>query len=136
MIKRIEHLGIAVDSVSEGESLFSKLLGIDPYKKEIVESEKVSTSFFQVGESQVELLAPTEENSVIQKYLNKRGPGLHHVAFYTDDLEAEISRLKGAGFRFISESPKDGADNKRIVFLHPKDTGGLLVELCQERSES
>jgi methylmalonyl-CoA/ethylmalonyl-CoA epimerase len=135
MITRIEHLGIAVHSVQDGEDLFTKLLGIRPYKKEVVDSEKVSTSFFQVGESQVELLAPTEEESVIQKYLSKRGPGLHHVAFYTDDLEEEITRLKREGFRFISEKPKDGADNKRIAFLHPKDTGGLLVELCQEKEQ-
>lgn len=129
---KIEHLGIAVKSLKESEDLFSKLLGENPYKRETVEREGVVTSFFKVGESKVELLETRKEDSPIAKFIEKRGEGVHHVAFSVENIKDEIIRLKNLGFSFISEEPKQGADNKIIVFLHPKSTGGVLVELCQE----
>lgn len=135
MVKRIEHLGIAVKNLEESLIVFEKLLGTKSYKEEIVTSESVKTAFLKVGESKIELLEATDPESAIAKYLEKNRQGFHHVAFEVDDLDAELSRLKNEGFELIHQSPKDGADNKRIAFLHPKSTAGLLVELCQEKSE-
>lgn len=132
MIK-IEHLGIAVKDLGLSNELFQKLLGKPAYKEETVEGEAVKTSFFEVGESKIELLEATAETSAIAKYLDKNREGIHHIAFAVDDMQAEIERLKAAGFQFISETPKAGADNKWVVFLHPKTTNGVLVELCCER---
>lgn len=132
MIKRIEHLGIAVNSLEETLTAYEVLLG-KSYKEEIVESEFVRTVFIQVGESKIELLEATDERSAIAKFLKKNRQGFHHVAFEVDNIEKELERLKGEGFQLIHETPKDGADNKRIAFLHPKSTAGLLVELCQEK---
>ena len=132
---KIEHLGIAVKSLNASDELFAKLLGKEYYKQEAVEREGVTTSFYELGESKIELLEATNPESPIAKFLDKRGEGIHHIAFGVDDIQKEISRLKEAGFIFISEVPKDGADNKMVVFLHPKSTNGILVELCQEKSE-
>ncbi len=129
MIK-IEHLGIAVKDLETSNELFRKLLGKASYKEESVESESVKTSFFEIGESKIELLEAMNENSAIAKYLEKNREGIHHIAFAVDDMEAEIQRLKNEGFQFISERPKAGADNKMVVFLHPKSTNGVLIELC------
>lgn len=132
MLKKIEHLGIAVKDLEVSNKLFASLLGVETYKQEAVESENVITSFFKTGESKVELLQATHPDSSIAKFIEKRGEGLHHVAFDVEDIYAEIERLKGEGFIFINETPKQGADNKLIVFLHPKSTNGMLVELCME----
>lgn len=134
MIKRIEHLGIAVSNIEESIAVFDKLLNIKSYKHEVVESEFVRTVFYNVGESKIELLEATDPQSAIAKYLEKNKQGFHHVAFEVDDLESELQRLANEGFELIHKSPKDGADNKRIAFLHPRSTSGLLVELCQEKS--
>ena len=133
MIKRIEHLGIAVKDIQSTIGVFETLLGTDCYKQELVESEGVRTAFLQVGESKIELLEATNPDSAIAKFLDKSREGFHHVAFEVDDIQFEIDRLRNEGFTLIHESPKDGADNKRIAFLHPKSTNGLLVELCQEK---
>lgn len=133
MIK-IEHIGIAVKSLGISNDLFEKLLGKAAYKEEIVEGEAVKTSFFEVGESKIELLEAMNENSAIAKYLDKNREGIHHIAFAVDDMDAEIQRLKNEGFEFINEIPKEGADNKIVVFLHPRSTNGVLVELCCERN--
>lgn len=133
MIRKIEHLGIAVKDIKASNKIFAELLGTTPYKSEIVESEGVITSFFQVGESKIELLQATHPESAIAKYLEKNREGIHHIAFDVDDIEAELARLKSLGYRLIHESPKDGADNKRIAFLHPASTNSVLVELCQEK---
>lgn len=132
----IEHLGIAVVNLEDGETLFSKILNTTPYKREEVESEGVVTSFFQTGESKVELLAATRDDSPIAKYLEKKGPGIHHVAFAVKDIKAEMARLEKEGFQLINQEPKRGADNKWICFLHPKNTSGVLIELCQEVRDS
>jgi methylmalonyl-CoA/ethylmalonyl-CoA epimerase len=131
-IRRIEHLGIAVNSNAASAKVFRDLLQTDTYKSEQVESEAVETMFFRVGESKIELLQSLSEDGVIQKYITKRGEGIHHVAFEVDNIYEEIDRLRSLGYRFINEQPKQGADNKLIAFLHPKDTSGMLVELCQE----
>ena len=133
MLNKIEHLGIAIKNLETSDHLFAKLLGTEPYKQESVEREGVKTSFFMVGDSKIELLEATNEESPIAKFIEKKGEGIHHIAFSVDDIFAEITRLKAAGFVFISEVPKDGADNKLVVFLHPKSTNGVLVELCQEK---
>lgn len=133
MLNKIEHLGIAIKNLETSDHLFAKLLGTEPYKQESVEREGVKTSFFMVGDSKIELLEATNEESPIAKFIEKKGEGIHHIAFAVDDIFAEITRLKAAGFVFISEVPKDGADNKLVVFLHPKSTNGVLVELCQEK---
>ena len=133
MVKRIEHLGIAVDNIETSLKVYESLLGTSCYKEEMVESEGVRTAFLRVGESKIELLEATNEDSAIAKFLTKNKGGFHHVAFEVDDLEAELQRLGGEGFVLIHETPKDGADNKRIAFLHPKSTKGMLVELCQEK---
>jgi len=130
---KIEHLGIAVKSLEKSDELFTKLLGKENYKQEAVEREGVTTSFYGLGDSKIELLEATNPESPIAKFLEKRGEGIHHIAFGVDNIEAEIARLKDLGFIFISETPKDGADNKLVVFLHPKSTNGILVELCQEK---
>lgn len=134
-LKKIEHLGIAVENLEQSEILFQKLTGSAPYKREAVESEGVVTSFFKSGPNKIELLAATSEDSPIAKFLEKRGEGIHHVAFAVDDIEGEIHRLKAEGFRVLNEVPKRGADNKLICFLHPKDTNGVLIELCQDLPE-
>lgn len=136
MVKRIEHLGIAVNNIEESLATFETLLGTNCYKEELVESEGVKTAFLHVGESKIELLEATNPDSPIAKFLEKRGGGFHHVAFEVDDIDAELIRLSKEGFVLIHESAKNGADNKRIAFLHPKSTEGLLVELCQEKSTS
>ncbi len=134
MIKKIEHLGIAVNDIQEALSVFETLLSTSSYKEEIVESEGVKTAFLKVGESKIELLQATNESSPIAKFLEKGNKGFHHVAFEVDNIEEEIKRLTDKGFILIHQTPKEGADNKRIAFLHPKSTFGLLVELCQEKS--
>jgi methylmalonyl-CoA/ethylmalonyl-CoA epimerase len=133
-MKRIEHLGIAVKSLEESIPMYEALLNTTCYKRVGVASEGVMTAFFQIGESKIELLEATNEDSPIAKFLAKNGQGFHHVAFEVENIEAEITRLQQAGFQLIHEVAKDGADNKRIAFLHPKSTGSLLVEICQEKS--
>ena len=134
MIKKIEHLGIAVSNIEESLRVFETLLGIQCYKIEEVESEGVKTAFLQVGESKIELLEATNPDSPIAKYLEKRGQGIHHIAFEVDNIQTEIERLLNEGFVLIHESPKNGADNKLIAFLHPKSTESILIELCQEKN--
>ncbi|MCB9195397.1 MAG: methylmalonyl-CoA epimerase [Flavobacteriales bacterium] len=133
-MKKIEHLGIAVKDIAASNELFSKLLNTSPYKQEAVESEGVITSFFKMGESKIELLQATNENSSIAKFIEKKGEGIHHIAFGVEDIEAEIERLQEEGFELINKAPKKGADNMMIAFLHPKSTNGVLIELCQEIS--
>ncbi len=132
MMKKIEHIGIAVKNIDEAEKRFAYLLGVEPYKREIVESEGVLTSFFKVGESKIELLSAIRPDSPIQKFIDKKGEGMHHIAFEVNHIEQEIKNLKNKGFVFINESPKKGADQKKIAFIHPKSTGGILVEICQD----
>lgn len=132
MLIKVEHIGIAVKSLAEANGLFQKLFGKAHYKIESVESEHVSTSFFQLGETKVELLEATHRESAISKFIEKRGEGIHHIAFAVDDIHNEIKRLQKEGFVFLNEEPKKGADNKLICFLHPKSTNGVLVELCQD----
>ncbi len=136
MIKKIEHLGIAVKNLDESNKLFEKLLGVSHYKIEEVESEGVKTSFFQVGETKIELLEATRPESPIAKFIEKKGEGIHHMAFDVEQIESEIERLTVEGFQVINDSPKNGADNKRIVFLHPKTTNGVLIELCEDRNKN
>jgi len=133
-MNKIEHIGIAVKNLEDSNLLFEKLLGIAPYKTETVESEGVTTSFFMMGETKIELLAATTTESPITKFISKRGEGIHHIAFAVNNIENEIARLKSEGFEFIADTPKKGADNKIICFLHPKLTNGVLIELCQEAS--
>ncbi|WP_294286638.1 methylmalonyl-CoA epimerase [uncultured Chryseobacterium sp.] len=130
---KLEHIGIAVQSLGVSDELFAKLLGKESYKKESVEREGVTTSFYAAGESKIELLEASREDSPVSKFIGKKGEGIHHLAFGVDDIAAEVQRLKKEGFEFISEEPKQGADNKLVVFLHPKSTNGVLVELCQEK---
>ncbi len=133
-MKKIEHIGIAVKNLEASNALFEKLLGVPSYKIETVLSEGVRTSFFKAGPNKLELLEATDENGPIAKYLEKRGEGIHHIAFEVEDIEAEIVRLKKEGFKILNETPKKGADNKLVVFVHPKSSNGVLVELCQEIS--
>jgi methylmalonyl-CoA/ethylmalonyl-CoA epimerase len=133
MIKKIEHIGIAVKNLNNSNELFKKLFGKDHYKVESVESEGVSTSFFQLGETKIELLEATNPESAIAKFIDKKGEGIHHIAYEVDDINMEMERLKKEGFEILNKEPKHGADNKLIFFLHPKSTNGVLVELCQER---
>jgi len=130
---KLEHIGIAVKSLGVSDALFAKLLGKESYKQESVEREGVVTSFYAAGESKIELLEASKEESPIAKFINKKGEGIHHLAFGVENILAEVERLKKEGFQFISEEPKEGADNKLVVFLHPKSTNGVLVELCQEK---
>ena len=131
-MKKIEHIGIAVKDIEASNAIFTKIFGKNAYKLEKVESEGVTTSFFEIGENKVELVAATREDSPIFNYLEKWGEGTHHIAFAVEDIEKEMKRLKKAGIRLLNEFPKEGADNKMICFLHPKDTNGVLIELCQE----
>lgn len=131
-MKKIEHLGIAVKDMAHSNELFAKLLNTKPYKQEEVESEGVITSFFQVGENKIELLQATNPDSPIAKFIEKKGEGIHHVAFKVTDIEAEIARLQQEGFEMIHKVAKKGADNMMIAFLHPKSTNGVLIEICQE----
>ncbi|UKJ09018.1 methylmalonyl-CoA epimerase [Solitalea lacus] len=128
---RIDHIGIAVKNLESSSAVFEKLLGKPSYKTETVESESVTTEFFEIGESKVELLVAESNDSPIAKFIEKRGEGIHHIAFEVENIVAEIERLKNEGFQFIADQPKKGADNKIICFLHPKSTNGVLVELCQ-----
>jgi methylmalonyl-CoA/ethylmalonyl-CoA epimerase len=129
---KIEHIGIAVKSLATSNELFKKLFGTAHYKTEGVASEGVMTSFFQVGPNKIELLEATSSDSPIAKFIEKKGEGIHHIAFEVDDIEAEMNRLSAEGFTLLNASPKKGADNKLICFLHPKGTNGVLIELCQE----
>ena len=133
MIKKIEHLGIAVENIDESLKIYEKLLGTNCYKIEEVESEGVKTAFLQIGESKIELLEATNPSSPIAKFLSKKGKGIHHIAFDSSDIDEDIKRLKSEGFELIHQTPKDGADNKKIAFLHQKSTDGILVELCQDK---
>ena len=133
MPKKLEHIGIAVNDLEQAEALFSKLLQTKSYKREEVKSEGVITSFFQIGDIKIELLAATNTESPIAKFIEKRGEGIHHLAFESDDIENELAERKSQNIQLVHETPKDGADNKKIAFLHPKSTGGVLWELCQEK---
>ncbi|HWY98302.1 MAG TPA: methylmalonyl-CoA epimerase [Bacteroidia bacterium] len=132
MIKKIEHIGIAVKNIETANAVYTKLLGTSAYKSENVESEGVITSFFKVGESKIELLEGTSANSPISKFIDKKGEGMHHIAFEVDDIEKEMENLRNQGFALLSDKPKPGADNKLICFVHPKSANGVLIELCQE----
>ena len=132
MVEKIEHIGIAVKDLEAANTVYETLLGVSPYKMEKVESEGVSTSFFKTGESKIELLEATNPESAIAKFIAKRGEGVHHIAFSVNDIKAEMKRLSDLGFRILNEEPKKGADNKLVCFIHPKNTNGVLVELCQE----
>lgn len=129
---KIEHIGIAVNSIANSSDLYEKLLGSASYKTEFVESEAVNTSFFRVGENKVELLEATHADSAIAKFIEKKGEGIHHIAFDVKDIYAEMLRLKKEGFILINDVPKQGADNKLVCFVHPKSTRGVLIELCQD----
>jgi methylmalonyl-CoA/ethylmalonyl-CoA epimerase len=131
-MRKIEHLGIAVKDIEASNLIFEKLLGVASYKQEIVESEGVKTSFFKNGPNKIELLEAINPGSPIAKFIEKKGEGIHHIAFDVEDIYMEISRLQEEGFTIINDVPKKGADNKLIVFLHPKTTNGILIELCQE----
>ena len=130
----LEHLGIAVADLAAARDLYTRLLGAEPYKREVVEEQGVTTLFFRTGESKVELLEATRPDSPIAKHIAKRGEGIHHVAFEVADIRAEMERLRGEGFRLLSDAPTVGADDKLVCFVHPKSAGGVLVELCQSRS--
>ncbi|WP_299821052.1 methylmalonyl-CoA epimerase [uncultured Pontibacter sp.] len=131
-MKNVEHIGIAVKNFSEANGLYFKLLGVEPYKTEFVESENVNTSFFKVGGTKIELLEGTTPDSAISKFIEKRGEGIHHIAFEVEDIYAEMERLKKEGFTLLNEQPKKGADNKLVCFVHPKSANGVLIELTQE----
>ena len=130
----LEHLGIAVSNLTAARELYTKLLNVAPYKEEVVEDQGVTTLFFMTGESKIELLEATRPDSPIAKHIEKRGEGIHHVAFEVKDIHAEMERLRKEGFRLLSEEPTVGADNKLVCFVHPKSAGGVLVELCQSQS--
>lgn len=130
---RIEHLGIAVKELEKSIPLFEQLLNTPCYKTEKVDTEGVNTAFFQTGESKIELLEATKEDSPIQKFIDKKGEGIHHIAFEVENIEAEMKRLSALGFELLNTAPKNGADNKLVCFLHPKTTNGVLIELCQEK---
>ena len=132
-MKKIEHIGIAVKKLSISIPLFEKLLNTSCYKTEVVESEQVNTAFFEKGESKIELIEAYAPGSVINKFIEKKGEGLHHIAFEVEDIDAEVKRLVNEGFTFINEKPKEGADNKMVCFLYPKDTNGVLIELVMEK---
>ena len=133
-MKKIEHIGIAVKNLDEAEARFAKLLNTLSYKREEVKREGVITSFFKVGESKIELLAATVPDSPIQKFIDKKGEGMHHIAFEVDDIQQKMQDLSNEGFKLINDRPKDGADNKLVAFVHPKSTGSILVEICQEKT--
>lgn len=129
---KIEHIGIAVRDLESANSLYEKLLGAAPYKEETVESEGVKTSFFENGPNKIELLEATTADSAIAKFIEKKGEGIHHIAFAVADIQAEMTRLREAGFTLLNETPKRGADNKWVCFVHPKSANGVLIELCQD----
>ncbi len=129
----IDHIGIAVENIEEAVATYEKLLGTECYKREVVESQQVDTAFFRTGQSKVELLGATSGDSVIAGYIEKKGEGMHHVAFEVEDIRAEMQRLREEGFTVLNEEPREGADNKLVAFVHPKDNHGVLVELCQSR---
>ncbi|MAQ32016.1 MAG: methylmalonyl-CoA epimerase [Flavobacteriales bacterium] len=131
-MKKIEHIGIAVSNLEESNLIYSKLLNTQSYKTETVDSEGVITSFFKAGDTKIELLQGTNEDNAISKFINKKGEGIHHIAFEVEDILSEIKRFKKEGFKIINETPKKGADNKLICFIHPKSSMGVLIELCQE----
>ncbi len=131
MLHKIEHIGIAVKNIDNAQQKYGKLLDRTAYKTEEVAGEKVKTVFFQVGETKIELLEALEADSPIQQFIEKKGEGIHHIAYEVDDINEEMERLKTEGFRVINNKPKRGADNKWVCFLHPKSTHGVLVELCQ-----
>jgi methylmalonyl-CoA/ethylmalonyl-CoA epimerase len=133
MLRKIEHIGIAVKDLEASNKIFEEILGVAPYKEELVPSEHVLTSFFQVGESKIELLQATSPGSAIAKFLEKNKEGMHHIAFDVADIHAEIARLKSLGYTMIHDEPKAGADDKLIAFMHPKSSNGVLIELCQDR---
>lgn len=133
-MEKVEHIGIAVKSLEKSTPLFEKLLGTLCYKTELVESEKVNTAFLQTGETKIELLESTDPNGVVARFIAKKGEGLHHIAFEVSDIEAEMKRLKEEGFILLNDNPKPGSDNKLVCFLHPKNTNGVLIELCQEKN--
>ena len=133
-MNKIEHIGIAVKNLDNSNELFSKLFGVPSYKTETVESEHVKTSFFKVGTHKIELLEATNDASAIAKFIDKKGEGIHHIAFDVKDVEKSIAERQEMGFELINAKPKDGADNKSIAFLHPRSTNGVLVELCQEKT--
>jgi len=132
-MNKVEHIGIAVKDIESAIITYETLLNTSCYKTESVESEGVKTAFFKTGENKIELLEATNENSAIAKFIEKKGEGIHHIAFDVDDIVSEIERLRNAGFTILNEQPKQGADNKLICFVHPKNTNGVLIELCQER---
>jgi len=134
-MNKIEHIGIAVNNLEEAVKTYEQLLGTPCYKLEEVASEGVKTAFFQVGESKIELLEASNENSPIAKFIAKKGEGIHHIAFDVTDIEASMKDLAGNGFQLLNEAPKAGADNKLVAFLHPKSSNGVLVELCQEKND-
>ena len=131
-MQKIEHIGIAVTDIDASNKVFEKVFGKENYKSEKIESEGVITSFFQIGENKIELVAATNPDSPISKFLSKNREGMHHIAFAVDNIQAEMERLKNEGITLLNDAPKKGADNKLICFLHPKDTNGVLIELCQE----
>jgi len=131
-MKNIEHIGIAVKDLAKSNELFTRLLGVSPYKSEAVASEHVTTSFFRKGETKIELLEADAPESAIARYIEKRGEGIHHIAFEVEDIHAEMERMRAEGFTLLNEAPKKGADNKLVCFIHPKSANGILVELCQE----
>ena len=132
-MKKIEHVGIAVKELAVSIPVFEKIFNTKCYKTETVASEQVNTAFFSLGENKIELLEAVSEGSVINKFIAKKGEGLHHIAFEVEDIEAEMERLKNEGFTLLNEKPKEGADNKLVCFLHPKETNGVLIELVMER---
>ena len=131
-MNKIEHIGIAVRNIAQASDIYEKLLGVKSYKQETVHSESVITEFFKVGNEKIELLEAISAHSPIAKFIEKRGEGIHHIAFSVDNIFAEMARLKNEGFHLLSDHPKRGADNKLVCFLHPKDTNGVLIELCQD----
>ena len=133
-MKKVEHIGIAVKDIEGANNIFAKLFNQNHYKVEQVQSEGVITSFFKIGETKIELLQGTHKDSPIAKFISKRGEGIHHIAFEVTDIDSEMDRLISEGFELINPEAKDGADNKKILFVHPKSTNGVLIELCQEKS--
>lgn len=131
-MNKIEHIGIAVKNLTNSIDIYQKLLNTDCYKTELVESEAVNTAFFKTGDNKIELLAATSQDSAIAKFIEKKGEGIHHIAFAVDDILEEMERLRNEGFVLLNDQPKKGADNKMICFVHPKETNGVLIEICQE----
>ncbi len=135
-MQKVEHIGIAVKDLAQSIPLFEKLLNTTCYKTEVVASEQVTTAFFRQGETKIELLESADPQGVIARYIEKKGEGIHHIAFAVDDIEAEMKRLQAEGFTLLNETPRPGADNKLVCFLHPKGTNSVLIELCMERPQS